>query len=523
MAGDWKCSTCGGINPDKKNACMGCNTPRPGAAAAAGQPGGIPAGTAPAAVQPPAGDWKCPTCGGVNPGKCGACLGCNTPRPGTPAAPAAASIPILATAVVLPSGEWKCPKCGGVNGQKRSICLGCNTPRNIDPFALALDRGGKAALAPFLALPEKEKRLAAAAALAKPGEDPAAASALRAGLEDPDPEIRAAFAPAFVACLPKTRAGLAGLTSALDALSPAPKADLQAALEKDFGSDALDWWKAVAEDFEIRREETTTMVSVPTPDWGGGAKVAAAAAITLLTGSANAGVGAAGQMQLNLNEHIQVPQTCHLCALRPPAQTVRIQNTVSTSLLGAAIAGSSLGDLTLGLDVPLCAACASLGRKEAFRIVTYQSEKGRGSVILETAHPALAQKYADLNQGFTFQVQTEAVVAKKEGWGDMPAAAAPGEASLRVLYIGQFFIGDVKIELSLDGRPIGTGTAKKGIDLTAPCATGRHTLFIKMAYRKKEFVFDLPAAGQYQMTLDYDRMYGNFAGEYKLRYKAPEA
>ena len=32
MAKDWKCAKCGGINPGKRTACLGCNTPREGTA-----------------------------------------------------------------------------------------------------------------------------------------------------------------------------------------------------------------------------------------------------------------------------------------------------------------------------------------------------------------------------------------------------------------------------------------------------------------------------------------------------------
>jgi hypothetical protein len=419
-------------------------------------------------------------------------------------------------------GDWKCPKCGGKNPAGREKCLGCNTPRNIDPFSLAVIRKDRVALLSILTGEVKEKRIAAAAAIAKLWSDPEVVAALRGGLEDEDPDIRRAFSAAFIGCQFTDREGYQSIVTTLEALTPSAQADFREALDKSYGLNAMDWWRAVGEDFDIWEAGPKTMVSVPTPNWGSGKKVAAAALITAVTGSANAGVGIASQMKLRLNDHIQIPPVCHLCGIVPPVHSDHIQKTVMSSLLGAAIAGSALGDLTLEMDIPLCLNCTVLLRKDIVDIVAYTRDSGAGKVILSLLNPKIAEAYAELNHGFIIQLKKD----EPSGWIDVPSGSAaeggaPGEASLRIFYAGQFFIGDAKVDLILDGNPIGRGTAKTGIDITLPCATGRHSLLLKLlgGLHKKEYSFELPVAGTYEAHLTYDRVAGTFTNKIQMRFK----
>jgi hypothetical protein len=466
--------------------------------------------------------WKCPKCGGVNPAKQDLCLGCRSPRPGSTAQSVQSPTPAGPAYSIAASGQnWKCPKCGSINPTKRESCLACNTPRDIDEVSFLALQKDRAALLQLLSSPDKAKRSAAAREIVKLEDDPAVHAALLNGANDPDVEVRQVFATAYLNYQYTNRQGYDNLRAALESLSPDGRAELQEALEKRYGQDALVWWQAIAEEFDLRKSNKPVEVMVLTPKWGGGGKVATAAAITLLTGNANAGVGFAGQQKLLLNDHIRIPPACHVCGLRTPTQELLVEKSVSTSLLGAAIAGSALGDLTMQLKVPLCATCASLNRKDIVAI-NYAKGEASGGLFLRMYNARVAEQYAQLNQGKVMPPKELENVQRKP---QVDAASvdlsgdATETATLHLLYGGATLIADGKFDVVFDGRPIGTGWFKKGLDLSIKTAPGTHRLLLRMlgGLRKKEYSFILDSGGAYEATFTYSNTKGTFNDDFSLQ------
>ena len=169
-----------------------------------------------------------------------------------------------------------------------------------------------------------------------------------------DAEVRQAFAVGYLLYQYTNRDGYNNIRTALDCLSPVGKADFTVELEKTYGPNAMEWWEAIAGEFDARKSGQPALVEISTPTWGSGGKIATAAAITLLTGgNANAGVGIAGTKKILLNEHIKVPAVCHVCGIRPYTHEVLIEKSVMSSIVGTVIAGSSLGDFKFTDESPL--------------------------------------------------------------------------------------------------------------------------------------------------------------------------
>ena len=121
MAENWKCPSCGGIVPGKLAVCPGCRTSRPAMASANSIP--FPPRPSQPVTTPANGNWRCLHCGGINPAKQTVCLGCRKPK--------GATVPVekLQYPPRPVSEKWKCPKCGNINPDLHMVCLGCNTPR----------------------------------------------------------------------------------------------------------------------------------------------------------------------------------------------------------------------------------------------------------------------------------------------------------------------------------------------------------------------------------------------------------
>jgi hypothetical protein len=200
---------------------------------------------------------------------------------------------------------------------------------------------------------------------------------------------------------------------------------------------------------------------------------------------------------------------------------MQIETSVSTSLLGAAIAGSALGDLTMQLKVPLCATCASLNRKN---IVTINYVKGEasGGLFLGMYNARVAEQYAQLNQGKVMPPRELENVQRKP---QVDAASvdlsgnATETATLHLLYAGAILITDGKFDVIFDGRPIGTGWFKKGLDLSIKTAPGAHKLLLRFlgGLRKKEYSFVLSSEGAYEATFTYSNTKGTFNNDFSLQ------
>lgn len=88
--------------------------------------------------------------------------------------------------------------------------------------------------------------------------------------------------------------------------------------------------------------------------------------------------------------------------------------------------------------------------------------------------------------------------------------------SLTVSYPGQFFLFDVEVKLELDGKPVGTGYVKKGIDSTISCLTGTRKLEVSFLNKKTEYYLPLNKPGEWTIHLKYNKAKGGFDDEYQL-------
>jgi hypothetical protein len=403
--------------------------------------------------------------------------------------------------------------------------LGCNTPRNIDEVAFYALRKDKAALLRILTGDDKAKRIAAACEIIKLEDDADVHAALRKAMDDDDLDVRKTCALAYMNYQFTNREGYNNIQTAIQTLTPAARSDFLEVLEKRFGPNGLEWWQAIADEFDIQKSGKRTLVEVPTPNWGSGGKIATAAVITALTGNVNAGVGMAGQMKITLNEHIKIPPLCHVCGIGPPTHAIRIEKTVSNSLVGTVIAGSLLGDLTLQMKIPVCARCAGLNRKAIVSIAYYERLAGKGKVLFSIVNPKIAEQYAELNQGKILppgEPESAGTPAVEESTAIDLSAGAADTATLRIRYPGADFITDGKIDVFFDGKPIGVGSSKKGMDLTVKTATGKHKLMLHLlgGLRKKEYSIDLSSAVGYEAHLTYSKAWGNFSNDLLLRNRA---
>ena len=140
-----------------------------------------------------------------------------------------------------------------------------------------------------------------------------------------------------------------------------------------------------------------------------------------------------------------------------------------------------------------------------------------GQVVTPAQDPIALQQV----QGMREEPMLAQLVEEAEaGSASPPARSAPrpGRVALEVLYPGQFFVLDMEIRVSLDGRLIGMGSAISGIHLTADTTPGAHTLELDLGFRKKRYKLTLEKPGVYEARLKYSRFWGNFANPLNLRF-----
>jgi Zn-dependent protease len=107
---------------------------------------------------------------------------------------------------------------------------------------------------------------------------------------------------------------------------------------------------------------------------------------------------------------------------------------------------------------------------------------------------------------------------------DEPEPIAPkgrprAEAVVRFLVKPRWQAFDVKLPLTLDGRPIAAGSVKEGVDVVATVPVGAHDVAIGGA--KHDLVFD--EAGHYAVEFQYSAMWGNYSKPPIVRRVSPHA
>jgi serine/threonine protein kinase len=92
------------------------------------------------------------------------------------------------------------------------------------------------------------------------------------------------------------------------------------------------------------------------------------------------------------------------------------------------------------------------------------------------------------------------------------------EVSVRVVYRGDWFFYDAGVEVFLDGRPLGVGSAVSGFDFHVDTSAGNHQLEVRVLFRSKCYLLQLMKEGHYEVRLFYDRMWGTFADKIEVTH-----
>lgn len=90
------------------------------------------------------------------------------------------------------------------------------------------------------------------------------------------------------------------------------------------------------------------------------------------------------------------------------------------------------------------------------------------------------------------------------------------QVSLTVSYPGQFFLFDVEVKLELDGKLIGIGYVKKGINTTITCRSGLRKLQVLFMNKKTEYHLPLNKPGNWKVHLSYNKSKGGFDDVFQL-------
>ena len=109
-----------------------------------------------------------------------------------------------------------------------------------------------------------------------------------------------------------------------------------------------------------------------------------------------------------------------------------------------------------------------------------------------------------------------APAAKKSSKKLRPVRRAP--VMFRLLYSGDWFIFDSRIEVFLDGCNIGKGSAIHGINLTLGTNVGNHSLELRVNFRSKCYLLQFMKEGDYEVRLYYDRMWSTFSDRIDVVY-----
>ena len=72
---------------------------------------------------------------------------------------------------------------------------------------------------------------------------------------------------------------------------------------------------------------------------------------------------------------------------------------------------------------------------------------------------------------------------------------------------------DAKVEVYFDNQFVGMGSVKNGFSFAFNVAAGMHVLELKTAVRSQRYEFTIPAGGNFQALISYNRGTGNFSSD----------
>ena len=250
--------------------------------------------------------------------------------------------------------------------------------------------------------------------------------------------------------------------------------------------------------------DLATRVVIPAPDPTSVARKAGLPSLALaLTGMGHAAHAlnvVAEAADLALNRNINVPSVCTVCGVNAGTQ----QRTVTRPLM---VGPGDVKEFTL--SVRLCHACADLPASPGLYLASYDKAGGRWNVTLLVANPTVAGLYAEMNHG-TISAPT-VHTASSTGLPDtsLVTVAWPGTRMSRWA---------VDTVVTLDGRPVGDGSFRRGFEVHCRACGGAHVVGLLGVpasgfhlLRSPSHWFTATPGGNYWINLTYDWLWSGVA------------
>ena len=202
---------------------------------------------------------------------------------------------------------------------------------------------------------------------------------------------------------------------------------------------------------------------------------------------------------LTLNRKIQVPSVCNMCGVSAGTQHRNVTRPVM-------VGRRDVKEMTL--HVPLCHACAALPASPGVYVSSYDTVGERWSVTLLVANPTVAGLYAEMNHG-TISAPTA------------PTAPSTGSADaslVTIAWAGTRMSPDLDTVVTLDGRPVGDGSFRRGFEVHCRACGGAHVVGLLgvpasgFHFRSSpSHLFTATPGGSYWINLTYDWLWSGVA------------
>jgi hypothetical protein len=96
------------------------------------------------------------------------------------------------------------------------------------------------------------------------------------------------------------------------------------------------------------------------------------------------------------------------------------------------------------------------------------------------------------------------------------AAESSAESTLKIEVEGIWMAVDLDVKVFIDGQLVGSGSIKKGFNVTTKIEAGKHILLLDTKLKNKSYDFEISSVGNYQTKITYSRTWGNFSSEFNL-------
>jgi hypothetical protein len=202
---------------------------------------------------------------------------------------------------------------------------------------------------------------------------------------------------------------------------------------------------------------------------------------------------------LTLNRKIQVPSVCNMCGVNAGTQ----QRNVTRPVM---VGRRDVKEMTL--HVPLCHACADLPASPGLYLSSYDKVGERWNVTLLVSNPTVAGLYAEMNHG-TISAPTAPTA---------PSTGSPDASLVTVAWPGTRMSPDLDTVVTLDGRPVGAGSFRRGFEVHCRACGGAHVVGLLGVpasgfhfRRSPSHLFTATPGGSYWINLTYDWLWSGVA------------